>query len=50
MHLQMIDPQSDFANDGFHPSEEDFNEKIGIDLDEEDAPYYPPEESQPPHY
>ena len=46
----MRDKEKNFDNDCLDVSYEHFKEKETLDLDEDDLPYYSPEESKPPHY
>ena len=40
-------PERNFDDDSYHELEEDLRNR---DPDEEDRPYFPPEESKPPHH
>ena len=40
-------PERNVDDDSYEEVEENIR---GIDPDEEDRPYFPPEESKPPHY
>ena len=44
-----MEKERNYDNDGLDPSEEYFR-KIENNKDNDDETYYPPEESEPPHY
>ncbi|MDC3171000.1 hypothetical protein OA860_01385 [Prochlorococcus sp. AH-716-E13] len=44
-----MEKERNFDNDGLDPSEEYFRKK-NKDNDEDEDTYFPPEESEPPHY
>ena len=43
----MIKERKEIHEDSYEEADENFRD---IDSDEEDRPYFPPEESKPPHY
>ena len=47
MSNDLMERESDYDNDGLDPSEEYFRKKKKVN--DEDT-YFPPEESEPPHY
>ncbi len=47
MHKVNSEPQGNYDNDSYDEAEENFR---NIEPDEEDKPYFPPEDSKPPHY
>ena len=45
--IKTIDNERNYDNDGLDPSEEYFRKKEKVN---DDDTYFPPEESEPPHY